>query len=272
MELTFSLSQFLIGLGLGIAIALLAYRARALDRSGAWAAALTGLFIFGLGGFGWAVVLLTFFISSSGLSKVFGKRKQSLGEKFAKGSRRDWGQVLANGGLGSLLALLHVFTAGQLWPWLAFAGAMATVNADTWATEIGVLSKRPPRLVTTGKIIERGASGGITLLGTLATLAGGALIGLLAGLFSSEGVWKIAVAVTLAGLAGSLLDSLMGGTVQAIYRCPTCDKETERHPVHSCGTPTVQARGLSWLNNDLVNFIASLFGAAVAAGIWLLLS
>jgi uncharacterized protein (TIGR00297 family) len=271
MAVTFSLSQFLIGLGLGILIALLAYRARSLDRSGAIAASVTGLFIFGLGGVGWAVVLLTFFISSSALSRVFGKRKSALGEKFAKGSRRDWGQVLANGGLGSLLALLHVFAPGELWPWLAFAGAMATVNADTWATEIGVLSKRAPRLITSGAVVERGASGGITLLGTLATLIGGALIGLLAGLFSEAQVGRVLVAVTLAGLAGSLLDSLMGATVQAIYHCPACDKETERHPLHSCGTPTVQVRGLAWLNNDLVNFIASLFGALVAVGLWLLL-
>jgi uncharacterized membrane protein len=60
-------------------------------------------------------------------------------------------------------------------------------------------------------------------------------------------------------LLGSLFDSFLGATVQAIYFCPTCDKETERHPVHTCGTPTAMIRGWEWLNNDWVNFGCSAF-------------
>jgi hypothetical protein len=52
--------------------------------------------------------------------------------------------------------------------------------------------------------------------------------------------------------------------VQAIYRCPVCEKETERHPYHTCGAKTVQIRGWAWLNNDWVNFACAVFGAALA--------
>ncbi len=257
--------QFLIGLSTGVLIAGLAWRAGALSRSGAWAASLTGGLVFGLGGVPWAALLLTFFISSSALSRLFKRRKSALSEKFSKGSQRDWGQVFANGGLGALLAVVHLLLPEAIWPWMAFAGAVAAVNADTWATELGVLSRRPPRLITTGKLVERGASGGVSLLGTLSTLGGAALVGLFAALFSTVGsFWGIWGAITLAGLAGSLFDSLLGATVQAIYTCPACQKETERHPLHTCGTKTLPLRGWPWLTNDLVNLAASILGAAVA--------
>jgi uncharacterized membrane protein len=78
-------------------------------------------------------------------------------------------------------------------------------------------------------------------------------------------LWAI---IIIGGLAGALFDSLLGATVQAIYHCPSCQKETERHPLHICGTVTVRVRGWRWLNNDWVNFACSLVGAAIAVGIW----
>ena len=70
------------------------------------------------------------------------------------------------------------------------------------------------------------------------------------------------VAVALvAGLAGSFADSLLGATVQARYRCPACEADTER-PVHRCGSPTVLVGGWRWFDNDLVNLAASCCGAA----------
>jgi uncharacterized membrane protein len=56
--------------------------------------------------------------------------------------------------------------------------------------------------------------------------------------------------------------------VQAIYRCPHCEKETEQHPLHSCGAPTAHLRGLRWVNNDLVNLAATGMGAAIAVAAW----
>jgi uncharacterized protein (TIGR00297 family) len=262
----------LAGLALGALIAWLAWRAKALSRSGALAAALTGGLIFGLGGLPWAVLLLAFFISSSLLSRLFARRKQALSEKFSKGSQRDWGQVMANGGLGALLAVAHVLYPGQAWPWLAFVGAMAAVNADTWATELGVLNPTPPRLITSGKPVERGTSGAVSLGGSLAALGGAGLIALLAGLFSGGEAGTILATATLGGLCGSFFDSLLGATVQAIYWCPTCGKETERHPLHACGSETSHYRGWRWLDNDWVNGLASLAGALVALGVgWLII-
>jgi uncharacterized protein (TIGR00297 family) len=266
-----SVFQLFIGFFLGGAIGGAAWRARALTGDGAFAAAILGGVIFGLGGLPWAALLMAFFITSSGLSRLFSHRKAHLDEKFSKGHRRDWGQVAANGGLGMVLILLQTAFPAQPWPWWAYAGALAAVNADTWATELGTLSPASPRLITTGRKVERGTSGGITLAGTLAALAGAALIGGMAAFFPVQGeaskTLLLAGVVSLSGLAGSLVDSWLGATVQAMYYCPTCSKETERYPVHTCGTPTQASRGLPWLNNDAVNFMASFAGATIAASL-----
>ena len=268
------MAQFWTGLILGIAISLAAYQIRALSRSGAIAAAVCGGIVFGLGGLSYAVLLLVFFISSSALSRAFARRKASLSEKFSKGSRRDWGQVMANGGLGALIVLLHAWLPEQTWLWIAYAGAMAAVNADTWATELGVLNPGPPRLVTSGKIVERGTSGGVSLLGSLAALGGASLIAICATLSAPQDMANytaaaaLLAAVALGGVVGSFFDSFLGATIQAIYFCPACQKETERHPLHLCGTETRPLRGWRWLDNDLVNFLASLAGALAAVGIW----
>ena len=101
--------QILFGFILALIIAVLAYRLRSLDRSGALSATLVGTVIFGLGGLPWAILLLTFFVSSSALTRAFRQRKQGLDEKYSKGGRRDAGQVLGNGGLATIFAALHFF-------------------------------------------------------------------------------------------------------------------------------------------------------------------
>jgi len=267
-----SIQQLLIGFGLAALIGVAGWAAKSLSVSGMLAAFIVGGLVFGFGGLPWAALLLTFFFSSSLLSKLFPARKKKLAEKFSKGSQRDWGQVFANGAPAAFLAVLHVLFFGGAWPWLAFAGALATVNADTWATELGVLNPTPPRLLTTGKPVPPGTSGGISLAGTSATIAGGALIGLVGWLFTPElSALPFIGTVALAGLFGSLVDSLLGATVQAIYYDPARDKETERQVFNKDGSPAAPLRGFEWMNNDMVNFISSVSGALVSAWLWNLL-
>ena len=255
--------QLLFGFLIAIMIAYLAYQVRSLNQSGALAATIVGTIIFGLGGWQWTVLLLTFFITSSALSRLFKKRKQGLDEKFSKGHERDAGQVFGNGGLATAFVLFHALRPESTIGWVGFAASLAAVNADTWATELGVLNPHPPRLITKlNQVVEKGTSGGISFIGTLASLAGSFVIALPASLFT--GNWSLIPIITLTGLFGSLFDSLLGATVQAMYYCPTDKKETEKHPLHICGTETVHIRGWKWLNNDWVNFACGAFGVLIA--------
>ncbi|MFT3893022.1 MAG: DUF92 domain-containing protein [Anaerolineales bacterium] len=197
--------QILLGFVLAIIIAYLAYRAHSLNVSGAVAATVVGTIVFGFGGLSWAVLLMTFFITSSGLSRMFKKRKQGLDEKFSKGHERDAGQVFGNGGLATAFVLVHALYPGSSIGWVGFAAALAAVNADTWATELGVLNPTPPRMITDlRKRVEKGTSGGISLFGTLASLMGAAVIALPAAWFTDN--WSLLPLISLAGLCGSLFE------------------------------------------------------------------
>jgi len=182
---------------------------------------------------------------------------------------RDWGQVVANGGLSAALALISSAESGWIWPTIAYTGVIAAVTADTWATELGGLSPTRPRLITTWKKVPPGTSGGITLIGTLAALAGSGGIALVSGLvFPDLSFVKLLVSLLFAGTISSFFDSLLGATLQGMYICPACDIVTEQHPHHHCQTSTQQIRGWTWLNNDVVNFLASVFGASFMLVLW----
>jgi uncharacterized protein (TIGR00297 family) len=264
------------------AAAYLGYRAGALSGSGAVAGCIVGGTVFGFGGSAWAILLIIFFVSSSALSffKASDARKRAAAQTFEKGGRRDAAQVLANGGVGALIAFLSWLAPQSVYLALfaAYAGTLAAATADTWATEVGVLSKRRPRLITTGRPVPPGTSGGVTWLGSTASFAGALFLGLCAALvgvltlapLSATQPFVILLAASAGGVAGSLVDSLLGATVQAAYWCPQCQQATESSR-HRCGTESELVRGLPQVNNDIVNLLATLLGALVAGVISLVM-
>jgi uncharacterized protein (TIGR00297 family) len=199
-------------------------------------------------GLGWAglALLAAFFLSGSLLSQ--------LAER-GEGPRRTARQVLANGGVATLAALLGA--------WTAAAGAIAAAAADTWATEIGAFSPFPPRLLTSGRRVARGTSGGITALGTLGGVAGAVTIAWLGYVLAPRGAAPGFVTLTGAGVVGMLADSVLGATLQGKYHCPACDARFERGNT-VCHEPVLLTGGWRWLDNDGVNLAATVCGAAVA--------
>lgn len=231
-----------------------------LSISGSVAAFFIGIFImlgFGLDGL---VLMGVFFLTSSLWSRYKQTRKKFLGELHEKGSTRDWAQVAANGGTAALIGLVNFMFPHPAWI-LAFSISLASANADTWASEIGTLSKKSPLSVKTLQRVPRGTSGAISGLGTFASAAGSLLIALTAKmLFSLE--WEWTLGVFFFGLAGSILDSILGAYIQAMYNCKVCGLQTEK--VIHCAKPTAKVSGSDWFNNDVVNFfscfITSLMG------------
>ncbi len=260
-----AIDSILVGGALGLLVSGLAFAAGTLTGGGALAAAVVGAVCYGIGGIRPALLLLLFFGSSSVLSRLGGRRKQLLAGDQQKSGPRDQGQVLANGVIAAVLAAGYGLT-GELGWLVAVAGALAASNADTWGTELGVLSPVAPRLITTGRSVEPGSSGAITAAGTVAALAGAALIALAATAMTGES--GLLVPITSAGLLASLTDSLFGATVQAVYFCPNCGRATEAHPDHSCGGPTTLMRGWKWMGNDQVNLLASALGALLSTLAW----
>jgi uncharacterized protein (TIGR00297 family) len=234
-----------------------------LSLSGAILAIVIGI-ICAAAGWQWATLLLTFFVTANLLSMYRRNLRASrIDDIVEKGNTRDMWQVAANGGVFTLAALGSLIHPNPAWM-VAGAGAIAAVTADTWSTEIGTVSSRPPRLITTRAVVVPGTSGGVTLPGTIAAIAGSALISAIVLVGNRDG--RIALASFVGGVAGSLIDSVIGATLQRTRWCNHCEKATERL-VHSCGTMTEPRSGVSWIGNDAVNAIASIAGALTAVAV-----
>jgi uncharacterized protein (TIGR00297 family) len=257
------LFSFLIGLAFSILISLLAYWKGSLSPSGAKAAILVGTIIYFWGSLFWYGLLLVFFISSSLLSHYGKLRKHKVEDLFAKTGKRDAWQVMANGGIGAVLVVLAAFSQNPIPYKMIYLGVMATVTADTWGTELGVLAKNRPRSILTGKRVEPGTSGGISGLGMISAMGGAALIGLCGALFEGgHPIISFLFIGIVSGTLGAMADSLLGATLQSMYFCRTCQKETEK--IYHCGLKTEQRRGYTWCTNDVVNMASSLAGGGFA--------
>jgi uncharacterized protein (TIGR00297 family) len=274
-----------IGLALNGAAALLALWRRSVDAGGAAAGVVVGTAIFAAGGPLFWLILAAFFLSSTALGRIGRKDKQWLDAIHQKGDRRDLVQVLANGGIGMAAAVFFRITGNPGWA-LGFAVSFASSNADTWSSEIGVLSRSAPVSLVGFRSVPRGVSGGVSLLGTLTALAGAAFI---AVIFAAENLSLHAITggfpvvflfVTAGGFTGSIVDSLLGATVQAQYahglraqrvlpherfpwRSGSGDIVTERSHGED-GRPHRLVRGLPFVTNDVVNLASCALVTAAA--------
>ncbi|MFX0063434.1 MAG: DUF92 domain-containing protein [Candidatus Hermodarchaeota archaeon] len=272
------LIQFGIGLLLNALVMGWATSKKALRvPDGILAAFSIGVILFTFTPMGW-LLMLTFFLSASFLTKYKHHLKEGVQEKFDKGGRRDAWQVLANSATTLVIAvLIGWYSLPDLISPLFFglAAYFASTNADTFSTEVGILAKSDPRwILNPRQTVEKGTSGGVTLLGTLAGAIGALEIGIMLfigtlifptpGKTIIDGIIAIGV-VTFAGMVGNFVDSLLGATVQGFYYCPTCELGTEKKIHLKCGgTKTQKTRGLDFFTNDWVNLIAATIGSLVA--------
>ena len=229
-------------------------------------------------GWAWAALLVLWFAASSALTRLGHRQKSArTAGALAPSSARTATQVLANGAVFALCALAATISGDARYA-AAALGALAAAAADTWATEIGLLWGGVPRRIIDGERIEPGMSGGVTVAGLLASVAGALAVAgaatLLFGIIRTvagtpiEGL-RVAltlVTITTAGVLGGLADSILGALVQARRWCASCERWTER-AVHDCGAPTAHRRGWRWMTNDSVNLLTTLVGAGAAVAL-----
>ncbi len=246
--------------------AALAVTARTLDwltTDGMLAAALVGTAVFVGADIAGAALLALFFVSGSLLSRM-NAQSERIDHPDVPGRGRTAAQVLANGLWPAVGAILVGFNSSLGWPVLV--GALATAQADTWATEIGVHARTRPRLITSGRPVPHGTSGGVTVLGTAAGIAGATTLTGIAWILGIGTV--VAFTGLVAGTLGMLSDSILGAAAQGVYYCDACAVEIEQ-PLHRCGRHARRYRGSPVITNDTVNFISTGMGALAAAGAWL---
>lgn len=265
----------LIGVIATLLIAIYAFRKKQLTEKGVLAAMGVGITLFAFGGWTWFALLALFFISSAAWSKFKKEEKKPFTQEHEKPDIRDAWQVLANALFAVVLSAIHFLEPGPAL-FAAFVAAVATVTADTWATEIGMLDKNAYSMLHRRKA-ERGESGVVSVAGLSAAAGASLFIALSATVLNAVnndwfvhgfsdvlsqqfvgGVSFVAI-VAFSGFFGAIADSWLGATIQAKYECPKCKKLTEQ-PVHSCSTKTRLVQGFAVIDNDSVNFLASIAG------------
>ena len=263
------MSVTLYELTLGIAIVTVlgawAHRLRAIDRDGLIIGILVGVLLLLGGGWPWLFIIMLFFTASSASTRLKYSYKRSIGFGQEKGGARGWKNTVANGGIAAVISVLTLYSNSPLLP-AAFLGAAATATADTLATEIGLLSKTRPRLITNlRQKVGAGTSGGVSLLGEITVISSSLMIGAIAILLSVSSLSAISILVItlIGGFVGSTFDSLLGASFQGVYRCTVCGTITEASTHHD--KPTVKVRGIKIIENNVVNLIATGIGAVAAA-------
>ncbi|MDR3086254.1 MAG: DUF92 domain-containing protein [Christensenellaceae bacterium] len=242
-------------------ICLFSWKKRLLRQSACVLALLTGLCFFLFGGWLLWGMLILFFMSSSLAGKLGKHRRAGAGRE---GTGRRAAQVLANS-LPALIAAFFYWLGGQAPLLMAALGAIAAAASDTWASEIGVLSRKSPVSILTLRPVRAGLSGGISPLGCLAGALGSLCIALPAGLvlLSFPAFW----AVFLGGCGGCVADSLLGASLQAKYLGQ--DGELTEEPYGPSG-PNRLFSGLRSMNNDWVNGLSAAGAALLSSCFWLL--
>ncbi len=279
--------QTLLALTLSLPIGYIAYKRRGLSVDGVIMAIIIAMTVF-LTGWQTFLIFLAFFVSSTMLTKwrYSVKREKQAAEP---GHGRGWKQVVGAGGIASILALIlainlvnqsfnpepSAFLTGLF---AAMLAAIATSNADTWAVEVGAAFNKEPRLITKPWVkVPVGTSGGVTIVGEIASAAGSLLISfavlILYWISRIYGIFPwciftvdplyLAAVVFIFGWLGEVLDSIVGATIQVKYFCPKCKKLTDK-AVHKCGTITEYYGGFKIVSNEVTNLIATSISSALA--------
>ncbi len=243
-------------------MAALARTKRFLTPGGTAAAAVLGTAVMYIGGISGFVMLLFFFLSAS----VTGHLLADGSGVEAKGGERDMMQVAANGLPAAIALVLFRISPYPEVFLTAFAASLAEAAADTFSGMIGRLSHRDPVSIITFTRVQRGISGGVTVLGTAAGAAASAVMAFLfLGTFGCSLPEFLITASS--GFLGSVLDSFLGASVQVQYRRPDgslTEREWEGRERNE------RARGIRWIDNDAVNLISGLSAMALASALAML--
>ncbi len=246
------------GFMLALAVGIASYKLKFLSHSGSAGAVILGTIIFSIGGWKYTAPIMTFFVLSSILSKISKKMRGVNNSTKDSGDIRNHKQLLANGGIAGVLTLLSVIFNDDL-IYFMYVASLCAAAADTWSTETGTMKKRKTYSIIGFREVEQGSSGGVSIAGTFGGVLGSLSVAISAMYFIGD--MKVFILLILAGLTGSVMDSLLGVKLQRRNLCRSCGKITEKE-MH-CGEEAIHHSGIKFLDNDGVNFAAGLFAVSV---------
>ena len=245
---TVNMGNFIIGFSFVISLITIVlfyfYKRKHLSLDGFLSSTLMAGLILGFGGLKYVLPIAIFFILSTLLSKVGMKNLRE------SKSGRNANQVFANGGVGLVLCIFNHFYQMEL-IYIMFLASIAAANSDTWATEIGKLSRTRPKDIISGRSLNKGESGGITFIGLLGSMSGSFVIATVGYFLDINTSYLIILFIS--GFLGSIFDSILGSTLQS--RFILIDGKTIKEEKE---TDSYHYSGLVSINNNSVNFLCTL--------------
>ncbi|HEY8400883.1 MAG TPA: DUF92 domain-containing protein [Cytophagaceae bacterium] len=255
-----------------IVVGLVSYHKKAISTSGLIALLLISSLFIWSGEIGLLFTLFYMFASSSLLTKYKKSLKGEFDIVVGKTGPRDYKQALCNLGVATAGLLFYLYFQHEALI-AAIISSVAAANADSWASEIGGLSKKQPVMITNFKPVNKGISGGVTLMGMAGGVAGSLFI-VIAGVTTIQAIspfkgnlFLLCWTTALAGIIGFLFDSYLGALAQALYKNSTTNELTE----YTSGKMEL-IKGIRWMNNDLVNLITTLAGALAGGGLYVFMN
>ena len=244
----------------GLFLALLTYKKELLSAGGSASVFAMLVLIDVFGKWKMVVLIVWAYLTLSLIDKVFARKiEKSVAGVHEKSGKRMASQVWVNGGAAIISILLFGIT-GRISFLMAYIIAIGEAYADSLASDVGVMSSKSPIDICTFKPITNGLSGGVSALGSSASLCGVIIYAILAkmmtGITLSSSIMMVVVI-----MGGCLLDSILGSKVQIKYRCPICGDITEKKK--HCGDDTKTYSGISWIDNSMVNLISNIITCVV---------
>lgn len=195
------------------------------------------------------------------VEKLLHKKTDSIFKSMNKeyGTRNER-QLMANCLFAVIAVVVYGATKNEIFI-VVFLAAIAETVGDSVASDIGVLSKREPIDICTFKKVSKGVSGGISILGSMASL----LVCMYAGLIYSciyKMDWYCFFVISISSLLGIVLDSILGSKIQIQYKCGVCEKITEKE-CH-CKSPTTPVKGYKFFDNTRINLVCNMFSFGMA--------
>ncbi|NEN21975.1 DUF92 domain-containing protein [Cryomorpha ignava] len=232
------------------AIVFFTYKKRWLTSAGAVATFLLGCLLLISPEPKWIIPALFFFVAGSLISFLpKSNKEESLGGRTAN-------QVFYNGGIATVFISVY-FLTNQFMFLIGGLSALSAAMSDTSSSEIGSRYGRKTYNILTGKKVISGLSGGVSLVGMGAGFVFTALFSLISiGLMDSSS-WKLFLILLISGMAGNIMDSLLGALLQVKYRSDSTAQWSD-FPTES---PNQEMMGFRFITNDIVNLLTTIFAA-----------
>ncbi len=239
---------------------LIVFLGRVISYYGSLVAAGMGLLFYYFGGLYSLLFVVGCYVVMLLVSLVSKLLKNDVSGVVKKTGKKDFVEIFVNGVWAMISMVLYAVFESQVF----FVMALMCISqgfVDSLASDVGTLSKKQPYDIFRNKRVPKGLSGGVTLLGSVASLLGAVVFALAIKLVCNLSYPLVAlVAATI--YMGSVVDSILGSMVQVKYRCTKCNALTEKE-VH-CNENTVVESGCRWINNDVVNLLSGMFVFAAA--------